>query len=151
MNQFTEPKNSGVPYAHENLGPRRPAINLRTSSLTKELVQRVHTSAAAFSGKVDRSRVPVLKEEELLESFVRGSGPGGQKVNKTACVCSLKHIPTERRQIEPLPADEGSRPTKASKFCKLFNTSLRSLRQQQQQQHEAREVDINTKGDRCLW
>ena len=37
---------------------------------------------------------PPLLEEELDERFVRGSGPGGQSVNKTSnCVC-LKHIPT---------------------------------------------------------
>lgn len=70
------------------------SLNLRRSSLAKELVHCVHTSTAAFSRTVDRSRVPILKEEELEEKFVRGGGPGGQKVNKTASVCSLRHIPT---------------------------------------------------------
>ena len=69
-------------------------LNLKRSTLTKEWVKYLHTSAASFSHKVDKSRVPVLKEEELEEKFVKGSGPGGQKVNKTACVCSLRHIPT---------------------------------------------------------
>ncbi len=32
-----------------------------------------------------------LAEAELQESFVRGSGPGGQKVNKTASCVFLKH------------------------------------------------------------
>lgn len=64
------------------------------SKLAKELVQCIHTNAGTLNHKVDRSRLPALKEEELEENFVKGSGPGGQKVNKTACVCMLKHIPT---------------------------------------------------------
>lgn len=35
-----------------------------------------------------------LKEEDLLEKFILGSGPGGQKVNKTASCVYLKHLPT---------------------------------------------------------
>ncbi|XP_071493463.1 mitochondrial translation release factor in rescue-like [Diadema antillarum] len=40
------------------------------------------------------SKLPELKEEELQESFVRGSGPGGQATNKTSNCVVLKHIPT---------------------------------------------------------
>jgi hypothetical protein len=43
---------------------------------------------------VDTSRVPILKEEELEEWFVKGSGPGGQNVNKRTNCCCLKHLPT---------------------------------------------------------
>ena len=35
-----------------------------------------------------------VKEEDLRESFVRSSGPGGQKVNKTASCVFLVHEPT---------------------------------------------------------
>lgn len=35
-----------------------------------------------------------LREADLVEQFVRGAGPGGQKVNKTSsCVC-LRHRPS---------------------------------------------------------
>lgn len=37
---------------------------------------------------------PPLNESELIESFSNGSGPGGQKTNKTHNRCQLKHIPT---------------------------------------------------------
>ncbi|KAK6968546.1 peptide chain release factor mitochondrial isoform X3 [Biomphalaria glabrata] len=37
---------------------------------------------------------PELKEEDLEETFVRGSGPGGQAVNQTANCVVLKHKPT---------------------------------------------------------
>lgn len=35
-----------------------------------------------------------LKEEDLRESFVLGSGKGGQKVNKTASCVQLHHAPS---------------------------------------------------------
>src|SRR5580692_8965361 len=35
-----------------------------------------------------------IKEEDLLEKFILGSGRGGQKINKTSSCVYLKHIPT---------------------------------------------------------
>ena len=35
-----------------------------------------------------------LREEDLLEKFIRASGRGGQKINKTSSSVYLKHIPT---------------------------------------------------------
>jgi peptide chain release factor len=35
-----------------------------------------------------------LREEDLVESFIRGSGSGGQKVNKTSSCVQLLHKPT---------------------------------------------------------
>ena len=35
-----------------------------------------------------------IKPEDIEEQFIRGSGHGGQKVNKTASTVRLKHIPT---------------------------------------------------------
>lgn len=36
----------------------------------------------------------VLKDEELVETFVKGSGPGGQCINKRSSCVDLRHIPT---------------------------------------------------------
>ncbi|CAD6572485.1 MAG: hypothetical protein ASARMPREDX12_005244 [Alectoria sarmentosa] len=36
----------------------------------------------------------VLKEEDIEEAFLKGSGPGGQKINKTSSAVQLKHVPT---------------------------------------------------------
>ncbi len=35
-----------------------------------------------------------LKDEEIEEKFIRGSGNGGQKINKTSSCVYLKHIPS---------------------------------------------------------
>lgn len=35
-----------------------------------------------------------ITENDLLEKFVRGSGAGGQKINKTSNCVFLKHLPT---------------------------------------------------------
>ena len=35
-----------------------------------------------------------ITEENLLEKFVRGSGSGGQKINKTSSCVFLKHLPS---------------------------------------------------------
>jgi len=49
-----------------------------------------------------------LREEDLQEKYVRSSGPGGQKVNKTASCVQLKHVPTglevkmQRERSQPL-------------------------------------------------
>jgi protein subunit release factor B len=61
------------------------------------LVEYYHTMSvsdkkeAALAG---RMRDLGVTEEDLRETFVRASGPGGQKVNKTSSCVVLMHIPT---------------------------------------------------------
>ncbi len=35
-----------------------------------------------------------VREEDIIESFIRSSGPGGQNVNKSSTCVYLKHLPT---------------------------------------------------------
>lgn len=35
-----------------------------------------------------------IAEDEITESFLKGSGPGGQKINKTSSAVQLKHMST---------------------------------------------------------
>jgi len=37
---------------------------------------------------------PKVLEEDIEEAFLKGSGPGGQKINKTNSAVQLKHVPT---------------------------------------------------------
>ena len=42
----------------------------------------------------DRMAKLGIKEQDLLEKFILGSGKGGQKINKTSSCVYLKHFPT---------------------------------------------------------
>lgn len=42
----------------------------------------------------ERMKALEIYEREIEEKFIRSSGSGGQKVNKTATCVYLKHIPT---------------------------------------------------------
>lgn len=42
----------------------------------------------------ERMRRMGIREQDFQETFVRASGPGGQKVNKTSSCVFLRHLPT---------------------------------------------------------
>jgi protein subunit release factor A len=42
-------------------------------------------------------RLPPIDEKDLEEKAIKGSGPGGQAINKTHNCCQIKHIPTGRK------------------------------------------------------
>jgi protein subunit release factor B len=48
------------------------------------------------SGLCEKALPPrlVIPETDLEESFLKGSGPGGQKINKTSSAVQLRHVPT---------------------------------------------------------
>lgn len=61
------------------------------------LKRNLHTGFRLLGKNVkllNRSRVPVLQEQEIEEKFVKGWGPGGQAVNKTSNAVFLRHNPT---------------------------------------------------------
>lgn len=35
-----------------------------------------------------------IQAKDLLETFTRSSGPGGQNVNKVSTACTVRHVPT---------------------------------------------------------
>ncbi|EIW60830.1 uncharacterized protein TRAVEDRAFT_36415 [Trametes versicolor FP-101664 SS1] len=77
-----------------------PVLSIMTSP--DEASQRESTPAVpryySQLKKAHKERVvPELKEADLEESFVRGSGPGGQSVNKTENNVQLLHKPTGLR------------------------------------------------------
>ena len=51
-------------------------------------------SSEKFAALEQRMAALGMTEANLLEKFVRGSGAGGQKINKTSNCVFLKHLPT---------------------------------------------------------
>lgn len=54
---------------------------------------RYFSTSSSLNTKISKL-VPPVKEEDLSEQFVKGSGPGGQNVNKNTNCVVLKHLPT---------------------------------------------------------
>ncbi|KAK3952132.1 RF-1 domain-containing protein [Pseudoneurospora amorphoporcata] len=52
------------------------------------------TTAASWLKAWQMPPRPKLPEDELEEVYLKGSGPGGQKINKTNSAVQLRHIPT---------------------------------------------------------
>jgi protein subunit release factor B len=65
------------------------------------LLPRLYASKVP-NGKTDtesaaqRQKI-MLNDDDLIETFVRGSGPGGQCINKRSNCVDLRHIPTGLR------------------------------------------------------
>ncbi|KAL3270118.1 hypothetical protein HHI36_009177 [Cryptolaemus montrouzieri] len=66
----------------------------KTFNLLKLTSTNLILGSKRYKVIIDYSKVPVLKDIEIEEKFVRGAGPGGQKINKTSSAVFLKHIPT---------------------------------------------------------
>ncbi|GAB0088094.1 probable peptide chain release factor C12orf65 homolog, mitochondrial [Sergentomyia squamirostris] len=63
--------------------------------LNLQIPRSVFRLPNACKSTIDLSKVPQLREDDLEETFVRGSGPGGQAVNKTSNCVVLRHKPTK--------------------------------------------------------
>ena len=73
----------------------------------------------------------------MEERFVRGSGPGGQKINKTASTVCVKHLPTGvevRCQRERSQA--ANRELAWAELCEKLETRLRAAESERQQASE---------------
>eukprot|EP00088_Acartia_fossae_P039103 TRINITY_DN4068_c0_g1_i5.p1 TRINITY_DN4068_c0_g1~~TRINITY_DN4068_c0_g1_i5.p1 ORF type:complete len:169 (-),score=23.10 TRINITY_DN4068_c0_g1_i5:101-607(-) len=44
--------------------------------------------------KINKSKVPKIREKDLEEKYITGWGPGGQAVNKTLNAVYLRHVPS---------------------------------------------------------
>ena len=51
-------------------------------------------SPAKERNLIEKMEALNIREEDIRESFVRSSGRGGQKVNKTSSCVRLRHLPT---------------------------------------------------------
>lgn len=62
--------------------------------LSKRMMSQQRAGIRLLSTKRPNPPPIVLNENDLRESFVRGSGPGGQKINKSKNNVHLLHIPS---------------------------------------------------------
>ena len=53
-----------------------------------------NVSAQKERALLDRMKKLGVSEKDIEETFVRSSGPGGQKVNKSSSCVFIRHIPT---------------------------------------------------------
>jgi len=74
---------------------------LRRFFLSASSVQTTLTPTlrALFSTTISRPEKPLpprptILESDITEAFLKGTGPGGQKINKTSSAVQLKHLPT---------------------------------------------------------
>jgi len=80
------------------LGGTRPLSGTPSGVGAKAARNAVHIdgddNVTVDDAGVDLSTPPTLAEADLVEKFVRGSGSGGQKINKTSSCVQLTHTPT---------------------------------------------------------
>ncbi|ORZ20732.1 RF-1 domain-domain-containing protein [Absidia repens] len=86
------------------------------------------TAKSTTTLKAIRQKI-VLNDEDLVEKFVKGSGPGGQCINKRSSCVDLRHIPTGIRvqcqQTRSLQENRGiARKLLKEKLDDLWNGSL---------------------------
>jgi protein subunit release factor B len=92
------------------------------------------SSSSTIQARLAALRVP---ESDIEERFVRGSGPGGQKINKTSSTVWLRHRPsgTEVRcQAERSQA--ANRERAWSELCDRLEARVRDARAAEQQLRE---------------
>lgn len=83
-------------YLFSELVALLPKVEVRECALNEvEIV--ISRMEGKKTTKTKGSTLPELLEEELDEKFVKGSGAGGQKVNKTSNKVLLLHLPTNLR------------------------------------------------------
>ena len=58
------------------------------------LIRRSFTSTIPTISTIPTKSPLIIDEKDLTETFIRGSGPGGQSVNKSKNRVRLVHVPT---------------------------------------------------------
>ncbi|KAK3392004.1 RF-1 domain-containing protein [Sordaria brevicollis] len=98
-------KYGGLPFTFLGLGTGRPVIATPVAAAGATTTTTTTTTVAAARRSLSTTTPswlkawqmpprPKLPEEELEEVYLKGSGPGGQKINKTNSAVQLRHIPT---------------------------------------------------------
>ena len=89
---------------------------------------------AALSSRMEELGI---KEDDLIEKFILGSGKGGQKVNKTASCVYLKHLPTGFEvKCQKERSRELNRFLARRELCDKISCSLKDEKTKKQREQE---------------
>jgi protein subunit release factor B len=90
-----------------------------------------------------------IREEDLVEKFILGSGPGGQKLNKTASCVYLKHLPTGCEvKCQATRSRALNRLRARSDLCDLIETIARRRQAAQRQAAAKRRRQLRQRSQR---
>ncbi|KAI1802278.1 RF-1 domain-containing protein [Daldinia bambusicola] len=81
-------------YCIPSIGRRSHIPLSPPSTIPPSRLSSFSASPALFKNTNLPPRPKPPPEEEIEEFFLKGSGPGGQKINKTNSAVQLKHLPT---------------------------------------------------------
>jgi protein subunit release factor B len=78
-----------------------------------------------------------IRDEDLTESFIRGTGPGGQKINKTASTVVLRHEPTGAKvRCKRERSQSANRYWARAELCDQLEAARRAARLEEQNERE---------------
>ena len=78
-----------------------------------------------------------IRDEDLTESFIRGTGPGGQKINKTASTVVLRHTPTGTEvRCQRERSQSANRYWARADHCYQLEAARRAARLEEQNERE---------------
>lgn len=93
----------------------------------------------------------LIREEDLEERFILGSGSGGQKINKTSSCVYLKHLPSGHEvNCQETRSREKNREIARIRLCEHFETlaaaaKLEAARQRARRRYRRRKPSRATK------
>ncbi len=93
----------------------------------------------------------LIREEDLEERFILGSGSGGQKINKTSSCVYLKHLPSGNEvNCQETRSREKNREIARIRLCEHFEAlaaaaKLEAARQRARQRYQRRKPSRATK------
>ncbi|KAF2966841.1 hypothetical protein GQX73_g6740 [Xylaria multiplex] len=83
-----------LPFSRNHVSKGTCSLNPSSTFQRRDFNSTNNPPLLKISSKHLPPRPKPPPEDEIEESFLKGSGPGGQKINKTNSAVQLKHIPT---------------------------------------------------------